>query len=133
MNNKIFIQLNDALKTMRDNNYIHRDLKPENILIKYTDDNRNNFDIKLSDFGFSTKEINSSFHTFSNVGTRNYMDPQIETNNYNNKCDLWSLGVLLYELYTNKNIFYYNNQKKETKIDMKEKSLKKLIMKILIN
>ncbi len=49
--NKIFIQLNEALKTMRDNDYTHRDLKPENILIKYIDHNENNFDIKLTDFG----------------------------------------------------------------------------------
>ena len=48
---KIFIQLNEALSTMRDNDYIHRDLKPENILIKYNDNNKNNFDIKLTDFG----------------------------------------------------------------------------------
>ena len=56
--NKIFIQLNEALKAMRKKNYIHRDLKPENILIKYTDKNKNNFNIKLSDFGLSTDKIN---------------------------------------------------------------------------
>ena len=38
---------------MIDNGYIHRDLKPENILIKYIDTNKDNFDIKLSDFGLS--------------------------------------------------------------------------------
>ena len=57
--NKIFNQLNEALKAMREKNYTHRDLKPENILIKYTDKN-NNFDIKLTDFGLSTYDINSS-------------------------------------------------------------------------
>ena len=55
--NKIFIQLNDALKAMIDINYTHRDLKSENILIKYTDNNKINFDIKLTDFGLSTNEI----------------------------------------------------------------------------
>ena len=49
---KIFYQLNDALKAMIDIDYTHRDLKPENILIKYTDNNKINFDIKLTDFGF---------------------------------------------------------------------------------
>ena len=63
MINKIFIQLNDALKAMIDIEYTHRDLKPENILIKYTDKDKNNFDIKLTDFGLST-EINSSIKTF---------------------------------------------------------------------
>ena len=54
---KIFNQLNDALKAMIDIDYTHRDLKPENILIKYTDNNKINFDIKLTDFGLSTEDI----------------------------------------------------------------------------
>ena len=58
---KIFFQLNDALYAMNninnDKKYIHRDLKPENILIKYTDKNKNNFDIKLTDFGFSVMKL----------------------------------------------------------------------------
>ena len=91
------IQLNEALKIMRDNDYTHRDLKPENILIKYIDNNENNFDIKLTDFGLSTNEVHSSIHTFSLTGTNNYMTHEIETFHYNNKCDLWSLGVILYQ------------------------------------
>ena len=43
--------MNDALKAMIDIDYTHRNLKPENILIKYNDNNKNNFDIKLTDFG----------------------------------------------------------------------------------
>ena len=85
---------------MRDNNYTHRYLKPENILIKYTDKSKIEFDIKLTDFGLSSKDINSSIHTHSKVGTDKYIAPEIEDFNYNNKCDLWSLGVILYELYT---------------------------------
>ena len=93
--------------------YTHRDLKPENILIKYTDNNKDNFDIRLTDFGLSRNEIHSSVHIFSKVGTEIYAAPEIETGEYNNKCDLWSLGVILYELYTNKYIFYSNNKKEE--------------------
>ena len=73
---KIFIQLNEVLKTMAKKEIIHRDLKPENILIKYTDTNKNDFDIKLTDFGFSN---NSSIQTFSMVGTSIYMAPEIES------------------------------------------------------
>ena len=109
MINKIFIQLNEALKTIIENGYSHRDLKPENILIKYTDKNKINFDIKLTDFGLSTYEIHSSIKTYSYAGSNNYMAPEIETFHYNNKCDLWSLGVILYELYTNNYIFYSTN------------------------
>ena len=99
--NKIFYQLNEALKVMINKGYTHRDLKPENILIKYIDENKINFDIKLSDFGLSTDEIHTTIETHTSSGTYIYMAPEIETNYYNNKCDLWSLGVILYELYTN--------------------------------
>ena len=111
--NKIFIQLNEALNIMRNNKYYHRDLKPENILIKYTDKNKTNFDIKIADFGMSTNDINSSVQTHSNVGSEKYKAPEMDNYQYNNKCDLWSLGIILYELYTNKYIFYSNNKKEE--------------------
>ena len=98
---------------------IHRGLKPENILIKYKNNDKLNFDIKLTDFGLSALNIKYSIQTYSIVGTSIYCAPEIETSHYNNKCDLWSLGVILYELYTNKNIFYFgmlgerdNNRKK---------------------
>ena len=79
--NKIFIQINDALKAMIKKGYTYRDLKPENILIKYTDQYNINFDIKLSDFGLSTYDINSSLHNFSTNDSLNYMAPEIETLN----------------------------------------------------
>jgi len=107
--NKIFLQLNDALEAMLKIDYIHRDLKPENILIKYTDNNKEKFDIKLTDFGLSTSDIKSSIKTYSKVGTQNYSAPEIDKFHYNNKCDLWSLGVILYELYTNKYVFDSDN------------------------
>jgi serine/threonine protein kinase len=136
---KIFIQLNDALKSMMiDIGLIHRNLKPENILIKYTDNNRTNFDIKLSSFKFS-EFITEEIKEYDYVGTENYMAPEVENRYYNNKCDLWSLGVILYELYTNKYIFYSNNAeetrinrykgiiKNETDNEMINKLIRKLI------
>ena len=131
--NKIFIQLNEALKEIRINNYTHINLKPENILIKYTDTNQINFDIKISDFRFPNNEI------ISNNETLNYIAPEIDKCNYNNKCDLWSLGIILYELYTNKYIFDSNNSNEkndnrnkgkiinETNNEMINKLIKKLI------
>ncbi len=89
---KIFKQLNEALKTMRESELIHRDLKPENILIKYTDTNKTNFDIKLADFGLTAYNINSIIQTQSkNAGTPIYRAPEVESLHYNNKCDLWRL------------------------------------------
>ena len=55
---KIFIQLNEALKAMREKGINNKDLKPENILIKYSDNNKTNFDIKLNNFGFIKQRIN---------------------------------------------------------------------------
>ncbi len=137
MVNKIFIQLNEALKTMINKEIIHRDLKPDNILIKYTD--KNNFDIKLTDFGLSANDINSNIETHTNVGHEKYKAPEVDNYEYNKKCDLWSLGIILYELYTNKYIFDSSNPKerkinrkkgrivKETDNEMINKLIKKLI------
>ena len=138
MVNKIFMQLNEALKTMINKEIIHRDLKPDNILIKYTDKNKNNFDIKLTDFGLSANDINSNIETHTNVGHEKYKAPEVDNYEYNKKCDLWSLGIILYELYTNKYIFDSNNPKekkinrekgivKETDNEMINKLIKKLI------
>ena len=122
---KIFTQLNEALNIMRKNNYYHRDLKPENILIKYTDENKTNFDIKLTDFGFSSNEINSIVQSHSNVGTDIYKAPEVNGFYYNNKCDLWSLGIILYELYTNKRVKGWIVE--ETDNEMINKLIRKLI------
>jgi surface protein len=136
--NKIFLQLNDVLKAMLKINCIHRDLKPDNILIKYTDNV--NFDIKLTDFGLSKININAIIETHTEGrGTLLYEAPEIETGYYNNQCDLWSLGVFLYELYTNKYIFDSGNKKEiknnrengriinETDNEMINKLIRKLI------
>ena len=134
---KIFIQLNEALKIMRKKNYYHRDLKPENILIKYTD--KTNFDIKLTDFGLSSNEITSSAEYYTNIGTEKYRAPEVDDFKFNNKIDLWSLGIILYELYTNKYIFQSENKRqevynrfegrieKETDNEMINKLIRKLI------
>lgn len=71
---------------------IHRDIKPANIFIK-------DGIPKLADFGFS-KDIDSPPCKFYyNVGTPMYMSPQaLKTNNYSFKSDIWSLGVVYYEM-----------------------------------
>ena len=136
---KILTELNEFLKIMRKNNYYHRDLKPDNILIKFTDKNKTNFDIKLTDFGLSSNEINTIFQNHSNVGSEKYRAPEVDYFEYNNKSDLWSLGIILYELYTNKYIFDSKNLKEkkinrekgrivnETDNEMINKLIRKLI------
>ena len=79
----------------------HRDLKPQNILIKYKNENdKNNFIIKLSDYG-EAKRLTMTKNVFTTyVGTWSYMAPEIlMEQNFDLKCDLWSLGVIIYILY----------------------------------
>ena len=95
---EIMKQLNNAFQTMKEKKIIHRDLKLENILIKYEDNNK--YIIKLADYGTS-KRLDSLSKNFCNttVGTMVYMAPEIlKREKYNYKCDLWSLGVIIYRL-----------------------------------
>ena len=74
---------------------VHRDIKPANILLTST--NIEIADVKLADFGFAKKLQNSIAGT--QIGTPLYMAPEIFTSdNYTYKADIWSLGVLTYEL-----------------------------------
>ena len=74
------------------NNTIHRDLKPANILISggY---------FKICDFGFSKVIKDPSVSNKTCVGSPIYMAPQIlDKKDYSAKCDIWSLGIIFYEL-----------------------------------
>ena len=96
---KIFSQLNNVFKIMQKHNIIHRDLKLGNILIKYTDKTKKNFIPKLSDYGFS-KDLNESNYTATHLGTPATMAPEIMMNlPYDSKSDLWSIGVMMYQLH----------------------------------
>ena len=101
---EILKQLNNTFKIMKDKNIIHRDLKLENILIKYNDEQHKTFTIKLADYGsskrfYSQSKSLSKIYFNSHVGTFNYMAPEIlKGEEYNYKCDLWSLGIIIYRL-----------------------------------
>ena len=93
----IMSQLNNTFKIMNENNIIHRDIKLDNILIKYN--SNNNYIVKLTDYGVSKRLINTIGKTF--IGSPLTMAPEIleGNNNYDNKCDLWSIGIIIYQLY----------------------------------
>ena len=94
-----FLQLNNAFRKMRYNNVLHRDLKLGNVLIKFTDEEKTHFIPKLSDYGFS-KELSIYNTRTTHLGTPATMAPEIMMNlPYDEKSDLWSVGVMMYQLY----------------------------------
>ena len=94
-----FLQLNNAFRKMRYNNILHRDLKLGNVLIKFTDESKMHFIPKLADYGFS-KELSIYNTRTTHLGTPATMAPEIMMNlPYDEKSDLWSVGVMMYQLY----------------------------------
>jgi len=88
----IFKQIVKGIKYLKKNNIIHRDLKPHNILI--TKENI----VKISDFGFANDECTQNLYK-TICGSPYYMAPEmLQYHNYSNNVDLWSLGVILYQL-----------------------------------
>ncbi|OAX82022.1 AUR protein kinase [Emergomyces africanus] len=87
-------QMAAALKYLHKKHVMHRDIKPENILVGI------HGEIKISDFGWSVHAPNNRRNTM--CGTLDYLPPEmlkpgLQDNYYNEKVDLWSLGVLTYE------------------------------------
>ena len=87
----LFHQLAGALKHLQERNIYHRDLKPHNLLLSST------FQLKIIDFGFSTLQHRNSFKRI--CGSPLYMAPEmIHTNEYHSLSDLWSIGIIMYEI-----------------------------------
>ena len=78
-----------ALHHMHSQGIVHRDIKPENIMLAA------NGELKLIDFGLSKRQTgNAKLKTIA--GTPYYMAPEVLESKYDSKCDIQSLGVLLY-------------------------------------
>jgi len=91
----IMFQIFSAVNYCHNMNILHRDLKPENILIERKE--KNGLKIKIIDFGtakiFENNQVERKI-----IGSSYYIAPEVLSKNYNEKCDLWSCGVILYIL-----------------------------------
>lgn len=109
-----FLQICMALKYLHDNHILHRDLKTANVFL--TTKNI----VKLGDFGISTILQNTLACAKTVCGTPYYFSPELcQSKPYNNKSDVWALGVVFYETLTLQRPF-------------NAKSLKELLKKILV-
>lgn len=95
---KIGLQIAKALECAHKNNIIHRDIKPQNILVT------EGGEIKVTDFGIAKSTDSSTItNTTSIIGSAHYLSPEQAKGTYIDfRTDLYSLGIVLYEMVTGK-------------------------------
>ena len=105
----ILYQILSAVNYCHKMHIIHRDLKPENILI--VDKNKEGYiTVKVCDFGTS-KIFETGAVEQHVVGSSYYIAPEVLNKNYNEKCDVWSCGVIMYILLSQRPPFGGRNDK----------------------
>jgi len=96
-----FVQVTRGLRYLHSQQIVHRDLKPENLLVNQDDV------LKIADFGWCAKTTEPRF-TF--CGTLDYLAPEmIMQRGHNHTLDVWSVGVLLYEMVVGRPPFQSTN------------------------
>ncbi|CAD8112391.1 unnamed protein product [Paramecium sonneborni] len=141
--NKFFIQMVKGVQSLHKLGLFHRDLKPENFV--YINKPNKQKIIKLIDFGQTRNTEISDVLKTNQVGTPQYQAPEIFTGQYDNEIDIWSLGLIWWEMLTNelflksikeKKFLYSNQQNIDSKIDTcksiqrKENNLLKKILNL---
>ncbi|XP_024542701.1 serine/threonine-protein kinase HT1-like [Selaginella moellendorffii] len=96
----VMLQVATGMAWLHSKNIIHRDLKPQNILVGEEDNDL--VSIRIADFGVSRPNfISSQIEAVSIQGTRNFMAPEVWSGeNYTKKADVYSYGMLIYQLVT---------------------------------
>ena len=99
---------------MHAKNIMHRDLKPENVLCEEaSDQDPNEIIIKLTDFGFAVKYDPNGQKESLSLGSPLYMAPELcKEIEYDNKVDVWAVGVIAFILLTGTPPFYDRKQRR---------------------
>lgn len=104
---KIMLSLCGALDYMHKHGIVHRDLKPENVMVDSEDR------VKIIDFGIAMKEDARRLtfvNVFSTLGTPDYISPeQVSGHRGDQRSDIYSLGIMFYEMLTGKVPFAESN------------------------
>ena len=101
---KYFYQICKGIEYIHSKNVIHRDIKSQNIFLM------KNGTIKIGDFGIAKALTNTKSNAITIIGTPYYFSPEIINGEpYNYKTDIWSLGIVLYEMCNLKLPFDSNN------------------------
>lgn len=119
----------------------HRDIKADNFIFQNQSDES---DIILVDFGLAIQflNFNGKHKLFKVVGTPNYVAPEVLNGNYDERCDIWSAGVILYYMCSGRFPFgtdqsktIYDSIKEDpvsfTGFDLYSKNLTHLIKELL--
>ncbi|XP_044753134.1 ribosomal protein S6 kinase alpha-5-like [Coccinella septempunctata] len=111
----IMKKLVDAVSFIHSRGVVHRDLKPENLVFTSLDEDA---EIKIVDFGFARlKEEKESLHT--PCYTLQYAAPEVlqgDSDGYDENCDLWSLGVILYMMLCGRDPFHKKSNDETNKV-----------------
>ena len=98
----LLFQILSAINYCHQQNIIHRDIKPENIMLD--DNSKCGYPfIRIIDFG-TAKYLEKEYEN-EVIGTPYYIAPEVIKKRYDSKCDLWSIGILLYFLISKKRPF----------------------------
>uniref|UniRef100_A0A0N5AVM8 Ribosomal protein S6 kinase n=1 Tax=Syphacia muris TaxID=451379 RepID=A0A0N5AVM8_9BILA len=116
---KIMKQLVSAVAFLHFKNIVHRDLKPENILFDSKDSDAK---LRLVDFGFARILPSTNANLTTPCFTLHYAAPEVfeqddQLPQYNEQCDLWSLGVILYTMLSG-NVPFHAHSKDESASDI---------------
>ena len=117
----ILFQILSAINYCHQRKIIHRDLKPENIMLDNTSKNGYPY-IKIIDFG-TAKFIGDEYEN-QLIGSPYYMAPEVFEKKYTDKCDIWSIGVVLYFIISKRKPFNGDSFKdifnciKENEVDL---------------